>query len=310
MFSNTLLFIGGLSIFMIGLNFLKTNLYSTNSDKIKTLLEQFTSNNLRSFIFGIFATVILQSSSAFTALIIAFLGSNLIPLKPAILLILASNIGTCFSPFIYSLNINNFSFLFLFAGLILIIFKKHKYNILGNIIIDIGFIFLGITLLNQSISYLNSLGFFNVFFKSNNNLFTFLISILLTCITQSSSLIIAITQTLYQNNIFNLSKSLIFVLGSNVGTCFATYLYTLSFSKKVKFAIKTNIFFNLFAAIIFFLFIKYFLDFTLYLKSILSLNKPATIALFQLIFNVLPTLIIFLFYNKIYCFIIKYFFKD
>ena len=293
---------------MIGLNYLKNNLYNNNLNKIKTLLEHITSNNLRSFIFGIFATIILQSSSAFTALIIVFLGTNLVSLKTAILLILASNIGTCFSPFIFSLNFNNFSFLFLFIGLILILTKKHKCNLLGNIIIDIGFIFLGLALLNQSVSILNSFGFFDLFLKSNHDLFTFLISILLTCITQSSSLIIALTQTLYQNDIFDLSKSLIFVLGANVGTCIATYLYTLSFPYKVKFAIKTNILFNLFSAILFFLFIKYFCILTLFLKNILSLNKPATIALFQLIFNMFPALIVFLFYNKIYFFITKYFF--
>ena len=296
---------------MIGLNFLKSNLYNANFVKLKLSLEKLSKNNIYSFLFGIFATMILQSSSALTAIIIAFLGANLIDLKPAILIILASNIGTCLTPFIFALNIKYITFILFFIGYILILLKKNKLALIGNIIIDVGFIFLGLRITNYSISCFSENGFFDIFFyNKQNNFLSFFLSILLTMITQSSSLVIVITQTLYQNDVFNLYQSLIFVLGSNIGTCIATYLYTFSFPSKVKIAIKVNIIFNILSAFIFILLLKYFCHITLFIKNLLLLNKPATIALFQLIFNFVPTIIIFMFYNKIYFLISNYFIKD
>lgn len=302
--------IGGISLFLIGLSNTKDSLYSLNSISFKKIISKLTNKNISSFFIGILLTAIIQSSSGITAITIVFLSTNILSFKSAALIILGSNIGTCITPFIFTLNIDSFSLIIIAIGYILSIIKQNKVHIIGNIIISLGLIFLGLNFLNYGLSFLEqNIIFSNILKNTKTPFLAIIISSLIATILQSSSATIAITQSLYQNNLINLQSGLGFMLGANIGTCIATYILALSSSKESKLAIKVNIIFNIIGAVVFFVFLNPFSNFLLILENKFNIEKDLIIAYSHLIFNIVSTLIVFVFFDKFLILCTKKFLK-
>ena len=103
--------IGGLSLFLIGLNSMRESLFTLNSNSLKTTIKKLTNHKITSFLIGIIFTALIQSSSGVTAITIAFLSSGLLSFEASVLIILGSNIGTCITPFIFTFNIDKYDLL-------------------------------------------------------------------------------------------------------------------------------------------------------------------------------------------------------
>ena len=291
--------IGGLSLFLIGLNSMRESLFTLNSNSLKTTIKKLTNHKLTSFLIGIIFTAIIQSSSGVTAITIAFLSSGLLSFEASVLIILGSNIGTCITPFIFTFNIDKYALLIVVLGYILSLVNRHKIKILGNIIIGLGLIFLGLGFLDYGLNYLSqNILFTNILKNTKSPFLSIIISSFVATILQSSSATIAITQSLYNNQIISIYSALGFMLGANIGTCLASYVLAISSSKEAKLAIKVNIIFNIIGALAFFIFLKPFANLLLFLENYYQLTKSVTIAYSHLIFNITSTLIVFIFFKQ------------
>lgn len=301
--------IGGITLFLFGLNSLRSSLFNLTSEKFKLILSRFTNTNIKAFLLGITSTAIIQSSSGITAITIILLSTDILPLKAAVLIILGSNIGTCFTPFLFTFNIGNYSLLLVILGYFLSIRKKDKIKLTGNIIISLGLVFLGLNFLDLGLNDISNYQTFTYLFTTKSNFLSLIISTIITSLLQSSSATIAITQSLYQNSIITLTSSCFFMLGANIGTTISSYSYAKSLNSNAKLAIKINILFNILGSLIFIILLKPFIIFLNYLKDTFNLTNQLTVAYSHLIFNLLTSLITFIFFDFLFSFSLRKIFK-
>ena len=301
MTSFIIMIIGGITLFLFGLNTLKSLLFTITNTRFKNILTSFVNSNFKAFLFGIIATAIMQSSSGLTAIAIVLLSSDLLDLKSTVLIILGSNVGTCITPFIFTFNIGDYSLVFIIIGYLLTIFKKNILKTLGNIIISLGLIFLGLNFLESGLNSVSETSLLNSIFSLNKSpIFSLTISTLLATVLQSSSATIAITQSLYESNIITLTNSIFFMLGANIGTTISSYSYASNLKKEAKVAIKINIFLNVLGSLIFIIFIKYFEILILKVETLLKASKELTVAYSHLLFNIISSLTIFIFFDFLF----------
>lgn len=301
--------IGGITLFLFGLNSLRSSLFNLASEKFKLILSRFTNTNIKAFLLGITSTAIIQSSSGITAITIILLSTDILPLKAAVLIILGSNIGTCFTPFLFTFNIGNYSLLLIILGYFFLIRKKDKIKLTGNIIISLGLVFLGLNFLDLGLNDISNYSQFTYLFTTKSNFLSLIISTIITSLLQSSSATIAITQSLYQNSIITLTSSCFFMLGANIGTTISSYSYAKSLNSSAKLAIKINILFNILGSLIFIILLKPFIIFLNYLKDTFNLTNQLTVAYSHLIFNLLTSLITFIFFDFLFSFSLRKIFK-
>lgn len=310
MISLIITIIGGITLFLFGLNSLRSSLFNLTSEKFKLILSRFTNTNIKAFLLGITSTAIIQSSSGVTAITIILLSTDILSLKSAVLIILGSNIGTCFTPFLFTFNIGNYSLLLVILGYFLSIKKKDKIKLMGNIIISLGLIFLGLNFLDLGLNdIVNNSTFISLFTNTRSNFFSLITSIIITSLLQSSSATIAITQSLYQNNIINIASSCFFMLGANIGTTISSYSYAKSLNNNAKLAIKINILFNILGSLIFIIVLTPFINLLSYLRDTFDLNKELIVAYSHLIFNLSTSLVTFIFFNFLFDFSLRKIFK-
>ncbi len=280
------LIFGSFFIFIYVLTKLRELLAEKCDQKIRYYIKKFTNNYHISFLLGIILTLLLTSSNAVTVILIAFLAANLINTKSALAILLGSNIGTTITVFLFSFDIGVISIILIITGLILKLFKRNN--------ISLFFIYLGIlfyTLIVMSISF-DSLSDNIKYLFTNSNLLTMLEGALITTIINSSSTTIISAGMLFSNNTISLQQAISLMLGANIGTTIATYLYTINQNKKVKKVILYNIIFNIFGAILFLIFIDYFIILLNYINFLKYPNQ--TIALSHLTFNLLTTIILYI----------------
>lgn len=292
---------GGITLFLFGLNTLKSLLFTITNTRFKNILTSFVNSNFKAFLFGIVATAIMQSSSGLTAIAIVLLSSDLLNLKSTVLIILGSNVGTCITPFIFTFNIGDYSLVFIIIGYLLTALKKNILKTLGNIIISLGLIFLGLNFLESGLNGISEASLLNSIFSLNKSpIFSLTISTLLATILQSSSATIAITQSLYESNIITLTNSIFFMLGANIGTTISSYSYASNLKKEAKVAIKINIFLNILGSLVFIIFIKHFEILILKVGTLLKASKELTVAYSHLLFNIISSLTIFIFFDFLF----------
>jgi phosphate:Na+ symporter len=113
---NIILIIGGLSLFMFGLNFMRESLIKINNERLKKVIQKATGSKFKALVIGILTTSLIQSSSGVTAIVVALISSNLLTFSRGVMIMIGSNIGTTTTAFIFTLNIEEYSLIFVFIG--------------------------------------------------------------------------------------------------------------------------------------------------------------------------------------------------
>lgn len=301
-YSNLCIFIiGGLSIFLFGLNLMRSSLTSLSSNKLKNIIHKTTSSNLKAFITGIIATILIQSSSGITAITVALTSANLVSLSSAIAIMLGSNIGTTATAFLFTIRIEEYSLLIVALGSFLYFFDNIKE--VASTIIGLGLLFFGLYMMNISFKEVStSKTFINaIYFISANPLKGILGGSIVTALIQSSSATIAILQNLYTNNSVSLITGIAIMLGANIGTTIPSLVMAISSSKEAKLAVYINIIVNMIGAIIFLIILKPFSDILLQIEkhTILKNNKSISIAISHMFFNIVSSVILFFYIDKV-----------
>ncbi|WHX98340.1 Na/Pi cotransporter family protein [Neobacillus sp. DY30] len=289
-------FIGGLGIFLFGIKYMGDGLQNAAGDRLKNILDRFTTNPFMGVLAGIFITALIQSSSGTTALTVALVSAGFMKLRQAIGVIMGANIGTTVTAFIIGIDIGEYALPIIALGaLLLFFFNKRTINSFGQIIFGFGALFLGLELMSGGMKPLRSLEAFQdlTVSMSANPILGVVIGTVFTVIVQSSSATIGILQELFATGAINLKASLPVLFGDNIGTTITAVLAAIGTSLAARRAATVHVMFNLIGTLIFMIFLIPFTKFIGYLQVALNLNPEMTIAFAHGIFNVSNTIIQF-----------------
>lgn len=287
-------FIGGLGIFLLGIKSMGDGLQKSAGDRLRDILDKFTSNPILGVLAGIIVTVLIQSSSGTTVLTVGLVNAGFMTLRQAIGVIMGANIGTTVTAFIIGIDIGKYALPILAVGaLILFFFKHQKVTAVGQTIFGFGALFLGLELMSSGMSPLRSLEAFQELTvnMSTSPVLGVVIGTVFTMIVQSSSATIGILQGLFSQGAISLEAALPVLFGDNIGTTITAIIASIGVSITARRAALTHVIFNLIGTIVFLLFLGVFTQWVSFLQAQLNLNPEMTIAFAHGSYNIMNTLI-------------------
>ncbi|WP_413774796.1 Na/Pi cotransporter family protein [Cytobacillus firmus] len=287
-------FLGGLGIFLYGIKFMGDGLQKSAGDRLRDLLDRFTTNPIMGVLAGVLVTILIQSSSATTVITVGLVSAGFMTLRQAIGVIMGANIGTTVTAFIIGIDIGEYSLPIIALGSILLFFFKNKkvHNV-GQIVFGFGALFYGLELMSGGMKPLRSLEAFHdlTVSMSSNPILGVVVGTVFTVIVQSSSATIGILQGLFSEELINLDAALPVLFGDNIGTTITAVLAAIGASVAARRAAAVHVLFNLIGTTIFLILLK---PFTLLIETLqgkMDLNPEMTIAFAHGIFNSTNTLI-------------------
>lgn len=301
--------VGGLGVFLYGINLMGESLKELAGDKLKVIIEKTTNTPIKGILVGALVTAIIQSSSGTTALTVGLVRAGLLSFPQAVGIIMGANIGTTITAFIVGLDIGAASLWFVGIGSILIFFvNKEKIKKLGSIILGFGLLFFGLEAMGDALKALLSLYeeqttmLFN--YLANNPIGWILglfVGAGLTAVVQSSSATISIVQKLYGQGTIQLMGALPIMLGCNIGTTITAMFASIGGGTQAKRTSFVHAIFNIFGAVLFMILLLPFTWVVGLLETYLLGGEPSpmTLAFAHIIFNVTTTLILYFLINKI-----------
>lgn len=287
-------FLGGLGIFLLGIKFMGDGLQKSAGDRLKDILDRFTSNPLLGVFAGIVVTALIQSSSGTTVLTVGLVNAGFMTLRQAIGVIMGANIGTTITAFIIGLDIGEYALPIMAVGcFMLFFFKNQKVNAVGQAVFGFGALFFGLNLMSGGMAPLRELEAFHELTvnMSDNPILGVVIGTVFTVIVQSSSATIGVLQGLYADGAVTLEAALPVLFGDNIGTTITAILAGIGASVAARRASLTHVIFNLIGATIFLILLVPFTKYVTFLQSTLNLNGEMTLAFAHGSFNVINTII-------------------
>lgn len=262
---NVLTMIGGLCLFMFGMNIMGQALERRAGDKLRSLLGKLTTGKAAGLLTGLGVTAVIQSSSAVTVMVVGFVNSGLMTLKQAINVIMGANIGTTVTAWILSLagidsgNIfvkllkpTSFTPILALIGIILYMFCKNlKKNDTGMILLGFATLMFGMETMSGAVSGLGSIpAFQNLFILFKNPILGLLAGAVLTAIIQSSSASVGILQALAVTGQVSYGAAIPIIMGQNIGTCVTAMLSSVGANKNAKRAAMVHLSFNVIGSVV------------------------------------------------------------
>ena len=254
-------FVGGLGMFIYGMQIMAQGLENAAGSKMKSLLEVLTKNKLMGVLLGAGITAVIQSSSATTVMVVGFVNAGIMNLPQAMGVIMGANIGTTVTGWLVSsvewaefLSPARLAPIAVMAGVILMLVgKRRSSKEIASIIVGFGLLFIGITTMSSAVEPLqNSEGFTSLFVTLGNNpLLGILAGTLVTAIIQSSSASVGILQSLAAAGLVPFSAAIYIIMGQNIGTCVTAILSSLGAKRTAKTAALMHLLFNIIGTIIF-----------------------------------------------------------
>jgi phosphate:Na+ symporter len=299
------MFIGGLGMFLYGMNLMGDGLQKSAGNKMKRLLGYLTNNRFVAVLVGTLVTGIIQSSSATTVMVVGFVNAGIMNLGQAVGVIMGANIGTTVTAWLVSMNEWSavfkpefFAPVLLGIGAFVLMMSKHqKRRNIAEIVIGFGLLFVGLDFMSDVIKPYSDAPIFADAFRimGQNPLLGILAGTIVTAIIQSSSASVGILQTLAMSGVVNWNSAIFITLGQNIGTCITAILSSLGANKTAKRAAFIHLSFNVIGTVIFG-FIMFFV-FKVNQSFAASKINSIEISIFHTLFNVTNTIILFPFAN-------------
>ncbi len=244
--------LGGVGLFLFGMTMMSQGLQNAAGDKLRMILEHVTSNRVMAVLLGITVTVLIQSSSATDMMVIGFVNSGLMNITQAIGVIMGANIGTTVTAQITAFDLGAFAPTLLFIGCILFLFvKKPVVKHIGSIIMGFGMLFVGISMIKQSIAPLaQSTGFISFMSRLEAPPLAILFGLAFTALLQSSSSSVVIFQAFAIQGILDYSTAVYLIIGAAIGSVTPNILASLTTNRAGKRTALLNLLFNLFRAVL------------------------------------------------------------
>lgn len=289
-------FVGGLGIFLIGIKFMGDGLQKSAGDRLRDILDKFTSNPFLGVLAGMVVTVLIQSSSGTTVLTVGLVNAGFMTLRQAIGVIMGANIGTTVTAFIIGFDLEAYALPIVAVGCFLIFFfKSQKVNNVGQAIFGFGALFLGLKYMGEAMAPLEGLQTFHdlTVSMSDNPILGVVIGTIFTVVVQSSSATIGILQGLFAEGAIDLKAATPVLFGDNIGTTVTAILASIGTSIAAKRAAFVHVIFNLVGTTVFLILLGVFTNYVIFLQSSLDLNPEMTLAFAHGSFNIANTIIQF-----------------
>lgn len=257
--------VGGLCLFLFGMNVMGNALERRAGGKLQSLLSKLTTGKLAGFFTGVGVTAIIQSSSATTVMVVGFVNSGLMTLRQAINVIMGANVGTTVTAWILSLGgisgdsifiqlLKPMSFTPVLAliGIVLYMFcKSDKKKDTGTILLGFAVLMFGMDIMSDSVSFLKEIeGFRNLMIAFKNPLLGVLAGAVLTAIIQSSSASVGILQAFARAGQITYGASVPIIMGQNIGTCITALLSSFGTNRNAKRAAVVHLMFNIIGTVV------------------------------------------------------------
>ncbi|AJD91468.1 sodium:phosphate symporter [Jeotgalibacillus malaysiensis] len=289
-------FIGGLGIFLFGLKFMGDGLQKSAGDRLRAILDRFTTNPFMGVLAGIVVTILIQSSSGTTVIVIGLVSAGFMTLRQAIGVIMGANIGTTVTAFIIGFDIGAYALPIIAVGAFLLFFvKKPQVNNLGMVVFGFGGLFYGLELMGEGMKPLRELQAFIDLTQSMSEIpiLGVVIGTVFTVVVQSSSATIGILQGLYSEDLITLQAALPVLFGDNIGTTITAVLASIGASVAAKRAAMVHVMFNVIGSVLFLILLIPFTSFIVWIDQFMNLNPEMQIAFAHGTFNVSNTIIQF-----------------
>lgn len=290
--------LGGLALFLYGMQMMSDGLEAAAGDKMKKILEKLTSNRFLGVAVGAGITAVIQSSSATTVMVVGFVNSGMMKLQQAVWIIMGANIGTTITGQLIALDVGMVAPLVAFVGVAMIVFlKSPKVHHVGKILAGLGVLFIGMGMMGDAMVPLSeSEAFISIMTKFSNPLLGILAGALFTAVIQSSSASVGILQTLAVAGIIDFNSAVFVLFGQNIGTCITAVLASIGTSKSAKRTTIIHLMFNIIGTIVFTILCTT-LPITDLIASITPDAPASQIANMHTLFNIVTTLLLLPFGN-------------
>ena len=244
--------LGGIGLFLVGMNIMSTGLKNACGDNLQTILGYATKNKFIAVLAGLGMTVLIQSSSATDVMVIGFVNSGIMTISQAIGVIMGANIGTTITAQITAFNLSSYTPLLLFIGAIMFLFLKNSFTKhIGSVIMGFGMLFSGISIVKEAIKPLSETQEFIDFITTlNAPALALLFGIGFTALLQSSSSSIVIFQAFAVQGILHYDTAVYLVIGAAIGSVTPNLLASLTANREGKRTAILNLLFNVIRAII------------------------------------------------------------
>ena len=307
---NVFSLLGGLALFLFGMDIMGKALEKQAGGQLQKILSKLTDNPLKGFFLGLCVTAVIQSSSATTVMVVGFVNSGIMELHQAIGVIMGSNVGTTVTSWILSLSglqgdsflINmlkptSFSPVLAFIGILLYMGKSEKRRGVGTILIGFAVLMTGMTAMSNAVLPLqNEAWFTNLFIRFSNPLLGVLVGALVTGIIQSSSASVGILQALSATGVITYGSAIPIIMGQNIGTCVTALISSVGANKNARRAAMVHLYFNIIGVTLFlavFYGANLLLDFAFVTETVTAWG----IAVVHSIFNLTATAVLLPFAN-------------
>lgn len=276
--------LGGLALFLYGMSKMSDGMKKAAGNRMRNILAALTKNRVIALIVGAFVTMIIQSSSATTVMLVSFVQAQLMSYAQALGVIMGANIGTTITAQLVAFKLTDYALGMITVGFIMTMFSKREtFKHFGEALLGFGILFFGMYLMSDAMKPLRDYQpFQDLMIGLENPWFGLLIGALFTGLIQSSSAFTGIVITLAMNGLITLEAGIPLIFGANVGTCITAGLASIGTIRDAKRVAIAHVLFNIGGVLIFIWFIPYLADFVRTLSS----DTPRQIANAHTIFNI------------------------
>lgn len=245
--------LGGLGLFIYGMNLMGSGLQKACGERLKAIIAVIIKNKFYAVLVGVFVTMVIQSSSATTVMVIGFVNAGVMTLSQSVGIIIGANLGTTITAQIIAFNISKYAPIFIAIGVFFWLrAKNEKKKDVAEILIGFGILFLGMSIMSKGLAPLAEEQWFkNILISLNNPFLGVIAGLLLTTILQSSSASIGLLEALGMQGLININQAFGILFGDNIGTTTTAMLSSIGASKNAQRAAFIHFLFNLIGTIIF-----------------------------------------------------------
>ncbi len=296
------MFFGGLGIFLFGIKSMGDGLQKSAGDRLRDILDKYTTNPFLGVLAGIIVTILLQTSTGTTVITVGLVSAGFMTLRQAIGVIMGANIGTTVTAFIIGIDIGEYALPMIAVGSVLLFFfKKEKFQHMGQIVFGAGALFYGLELMGDGMRPLRTSEYFFELTQSmsQNPILGVVVGTVFTLIVQSSSATIGVLQELYAGGSIDLKAALPVLFGDNIGTTITAVLAALGASVAARRAAAAHVIFNLVGTAMFLIILPLFTQYIFWITDLLGIEAKMQIAFAHGTFNVANTFVQFWFIGTI-----------
>jgi phosphate:Na+ symporter len=294
--------LGGLALFLFGMEQMADALKAVAGERMKIILAKLTTNRFMGAATGAFVTAIIQSSSVTTVLVVGFITAGLMSMAQSIGVIMGANIGTTITAQIVAFKVTKYALLMVAGGFGMLFFsKQEKIKQYGGMLMGLGLVFFGMSVMSDAMSPLRSYQpFLDLMTRMDNPLIGILVAAGFTALIQSSSATTGIVIVMATQGFISLPAGIALAFGANVGTCVTAMLAAIGKPREAVRAAVVHVLFNIFGVLLWVGFIPYLAEFVTWLSPAhvelsgtdkLAAEAPRQIANAHTVFNIANTFI-------------------